>query len=99
MPSGTKSSELEMLHLKRRSDIQSRLVDGEIVVLDRQQGLIHQLNKTASYIWEQCNGQRTAAVIAHQVCEVFEVEEPTALTDVLEILKTLQDLKLLEKIE
>ena len=96
MLNGIKSSELEILHLKRRTDVQSQLVDGEIVVLDRQQGLIHQLNKTASYIWEQCNGQRTAAEIAHQVCEVFEVEEPTARTDVLEILKTLQDLRLLE---
>jgi Coenzyme PQQ synthesis protein D (PqqD) len=85
--------------LKRRSDIRSRLVDGELVVLDREAGFIHQLNKTATYIWEQCDGERTAAAIAVRVCDVFEVDESTALSDVLEILRRLQDLNLLENTE
>jgi Coenzyme PQQ synthesis protein D (PqqD) len=83
--------------LKRRSDIRSRLVDGELVVLDREAGFIHQLNKTATYIWEQCDGQHTAAEIADRVCDVFEVDEPTALKDVFEILTRLQNLDLVVK--
>ena len=88
----------DMSRLRRRSNLKTQLVDGEMVVLDRQQGLVHQLNKTASYIWEQCNGQRTAAEIAGQLCESFEVDRPTALNDVLEVLKRLQDLKLIEQV-
>ena len=88
----------DMSRLRRRSDLRTQVVDGEMIVLDRQQGLVHQLNKTASYIWEQCDGQRTAAEVASQLCENFEVEKPTALNDVLEVLKTLQDLKLLERV-
>ena len=85
--------------LKRRPDIRTRLVDGELVVLDREEGLIHQLNKTATYIWEQCDGEHTAAAIASRVCEVFEVDESTALSDVLEILNRLRDLNLLGNTE
>jgi hypothetical protein len=84
--------------VKRRPNFKSRLVDGELVVLDREQGLIHQLNKTASFIWEQCDGQRTAAEIAGHVCEAFEVEQSTALNDVLVVLNKLHDLNLIDKL-
>jgi hypothetical protein len=82
--------------LRRRPDVKSRLVEGEIVILDREEELIHQLNKTASYIWEQCDGQHTACEIANYVSEAFEVDESTALSDVLETLKALQSLNLIE---
>jgi hypothetical protein len=88
----------DMSRVRRCSNLKTQLVDGEMIVLDRQQGLVHQLNKTASYIWEQCDGQRTAAEIAGQLCESFEVDRPTALNDVLEVLKRLQDLKLIEQV-
>ena len=81
---------------RRRADVRTRLVDGETVVLDRHEELIHQLNRTASYIWERCDGQLTPAEIAGQVCETFEVDQRTALRDVLEIIRRLQKLKLLE---
>jgi hypothetical protein len=64
---------LGMARLRRRTDVKTCLVDGELVVLDRHGELIHQLNKTASYIWEQCDGRRTAAEIAGQLGEAFEV--------------------------
>ena len=57
----------DMSRLRRRSDLRTQVVDGEMIVLDRQQGVVHQLNKTASYIWEQCDGQRTAAEVASQL--------------------------------
>jgi hypothetical protein len=85
-----------MARLRRRTDVKTCLVDGELVVLDRHGELIHQLNKTASYIWEQCDGRRTADEIADQVGEAFEVDGETALKDVLEILETLKGLNLLE---
>ena len=80
----------------QRIDLKSRLLDGEIVVLDRDGGFVHQFNTTASYIWERCNGQHTLAEIAAQVCEMFEVDQEAALKDVIDSVRQLQKLRLLQ---
>ena len=88
------SSGLSGLRLKRRPGVRSKLVDGEMIVLDREKDLIHQFNKTATFIWERCDGDRSAAEIAHEICENFEVDEPTAVREVIETLRRLQNLEL-----
>jgi hypothetical protein len=81
---------------KRRAEIVARLLDGETVVLDRQAGLIHQLNDTASYIWARCDGQSSIAVIAQQLAQAFAVEPTVAARDVRVLVGQLQALQLLE---
>jgi hypothetical protein len=83
-------------YLKRRSDVNTRMVEGEIVVLDRQKGLIHQLNQTATYIWERCDGQATVEDLAAQLAEAFDVASETASKDVVRVVRQFQDLQLLE---
>jgi hypothetical protein len=73
-----------------------RIIEGETVVLDRHGGLIHQFNQTASYIWERCDGTSTAAEIAQQLAEAFDVHPKTAADDVAAIMRKLQELNLLE---
>jgi methyltransferase-like protein len=89
------SSKFDGLRLKRRNGVQSRLVDGEMIVLDREHDLIHQFNKVATFIWEQCDGQRSVAEIANAVCDNFEVDDATAVKEVVETLEKLQDLELI----
>jgi hypothetical protein len=84
------------LRPQRRPDIRTRLVDGETIVLDRREEFVHQLNKTASYIWERCDGRYSPAEIADEVCAAFEVDHLTALRDVLDIVKELERRKLLQ---
>ena len=86
-----------MLRPKRRPDIRTRLVEGETVVLDRREEFIHQFNKTATYIWERCDGLRTYDEITHELCQAFEVDYPTARRDVLATVETLRRSKLLEE--
>jgi hypothetical protein len=81
---------------KRRSNVSVRLIEGEVVVLDRQAGLIHQLNQTASYIWDRCNGQLTVAEIADQMALTFDVDFRTAAEDVVTIIRQFQNQRLLE---
>jgi hypothetical protein len=95
MPQAIVSSNLNEWRLKRRTGVQSRLVEGEMIVLDREHDLIHQLNKTATFIWEHCDGQQSAAEIANALCESFEVDEATALKEVIETLERLQNLRLI----
>jgi Coenzyme PQQ synthesis protein D (PqqD) len=79
-----------------RADVPSRVVDGETVVLDRQHEVIHHLNLTATYIWERCDGQATVEDLAAQLTETFDVAYEIALKDVVEVIRHLQDLQLLE---
>ena len=95
MPQAITSSKFDGLRLKRRTGVQSRLVDGEMIVLDIEHDLIHQFNKVATFIWEQCDGQRSAAEIANAIYDNFEVDEATAVKEVVETLEKLQDLELI----
>ena len=45
MPQAIASSNLNGLRLKRRTGVQSRLVEGEMIVLDREHDLITSLTK------------------------------------------------------
>jgi hypothetical protein len=81
---------------KRRPDLSVRVIEGETVVLDRQAGLIHQLNPTASFIWERCNGNATIADIAKELSHAFDVDPEPATQDVTAIVRQLYELTLLE---
>jgi len=85
-----------MNYPRRRADVNSRVVEGELVVLDRQHELIHQLNLTATYIWERCDGTASVEDIAAQLAETFAVAYEAALHDVGRVLSDLQRLQLLE---
>lgn len=78
-----------------RTDVSVRIVDGELIVLDRQKELIHQLNQTASYIWERCDGHSTVADIAHQLADEFSVSLETAEADTQRFIEQLHTLDLL----
>jgi Coenzyme PQQ synthesis protein D (PqqD) len=85
-----------MYYPKRRSDVRIRVVDGEAVILDSERGLIHQLNNTANYIWEGCDGNSTVAEIAQQLAVVFTVDPQTAADDSATLILQFQSLGLLE---
>lgn len=81
---------------KRRLDLSVRVVEGEAVVLDRQGGLIHQFNRTASQVWDRCDGSHTVLQMAEQLVEAYDVELATAVTDGIAIVRQLHTLTLLQ---
>lgn len=70
-------------------------MDGEMLVLDDQNGFIHQLNQTASFVWQQCDGKSSMMEIVRRLADEFDVEDDVATRDVADIIKKLRDLKLL----
>src|SRR5262245_12987287 len=56
----------------RRPDLTTCTVDGEVVIFDRAAGFVHQLNATASRIWDACDGTHSVEDIAAQLMERFE---------------------------
>ena len=81
----------------QRPDVRIQQVDDEILLLDDQNGYIHQLNETARFVWCQCDGNSTPDEIARRLVEEFDVEEGVALRDVKEIVEKLLGLQLLKE--
>ena len=56
---------------------------------------LFELNRTASFIWERCDGGHSVQQIVTQLCERFDVDPTTARTTVEELLAELMARKLL----
>lgn len=80
----------------RRSDLSVRIIEGETVVLDRHRRLIHQLNKTASYIWKSCDGKSTVTEIANELAEAFRIDVDSAERDTVTVVAELESLGLIK---
>ena len=80
---------------KKRSDLNERTLEGEILILDRVNGQIHHLNSTASYVWQRCDGVSTQ-LIAEQLAQAFHISSARAEKDVDALLSELKKKKLLE---
>jgi Coenzyme PQQ synthesis protein D (PqqD) len=59
----------------------TRVVNDEILILDRAAGRVHQFNPTATYIWHACDGL-SASEIAVRMAEDFDVVPEMLLDDV-----------------
>jgi hypothetical protein len=81
---------------KRRSDVSARVVEGETVVLDRHASLVHQLNVTASFVWDRCDGRCTVPDIAEQLAAAFGTDPDASNEAVAAALRRFAELGLLE---
>ena len=79
----------------RRAEFEERIVEGEMVVMDKESEQIHQLNQTASLIWQLCDGEHDQQQIAEELAATFEVDTETAQHDVADTLKKLEEIGLL----
>ena len=80
--------------MKPRTDLAIENVDGELIVLDKAAGKVHQLNSSASFVWK-CLGDGLATdEIAVMLSEAFDVEPESALSDVRAAIVSFEDLAL-----
>jgi len=79
-----------------RAGLATRVLDGEVVILDRANGHVHRLNATASAIWNLCDGKSTTDDIAAQVAAAFQRKPDEVLADVLRTVADLGRLDLLD---
>jgi methyltransferase-like protein len=79
----------------RRTEFEERVVEGEMVVMDKESEQIHQLNQTASFIWQRCDGEHERQQIAEELAEAFDVDAETAQQDVADTLEKLEEIGLL----
>jgi hypothetical protein len=79
----------------RRTEFEERVVEGEMVIMDKESEQIHQLNQTASFIWQRCDGEHDRQQIAEELAEAFDVDAETAQQDVADTLEKLEEIGLL----
>jgi hypothetical protein len=84
-----------MKYCRRQAAIAVRDLGDEVLVLDMTRNQIHQLNRTASFIWHKCAGPASAEDIAAAVVKAFDVANDTAMADVERVLGQLRELDLL----
>jgi hypothetical protein len=81
--------------VKRRDGLILRKVQQDLLLLDTEFNQIHQLNETASFIWENWEQVPDPIGIARLLAQKFDVDEQVVLNDVSVIVGRLQELNLL----
>jgi hypothetical protein len=79
---------------KRIESVTFRELEGEVLVLDAEANLIHKLNPTASFVWRHLEEARSPDKLAGLLAQSFDVNEHTALRDVIDVLKQFRILNL-----
>jgi hypothetical protein len=83
--------------IARAEDIIWRRVEDETVVITDDGLSVHVLNKTATYIWELCDGSCGPDEITASLCERFDVSSEEANADVKDIIAKLEQMGLLKR--
>lgn len=69
-------------YLAQSKDVIWRRIGDDIVIIKDGGISTHVLNKTASLIWEMCDGNTDVGKITSKICERFEVSYEEAYADV-----------------
>jgi hypothetical protein len=81
---------------RQRQGLIAREIGGESLLLDRHGGFVHQLNVTAAYIWDRCDGGSSVEAVAAELSERFGIDAATARHDVMKTIDALAGLGLLD---
>jgi hypothetical protein len=80
--------------MKPRPDLAIENADGELIILDKAAGKVHQLNSSASFVWDCLSDGLAIDEIALMLSEAFDVEPESALSDVQAALAQFEGLAL-----
>jgi PqqD family protein of HPr-rel-A system len=90
----TVSSTTTVNHPLRRTDVRVQELDGEALVFDPVSADTHRLNRTALFIWHECDAHQDASQIASRLTEVYDVPYDRALQCVEHMLHALRQRRL-----
>ncbi len=78
------------MYIARSSDVASRNLDGEMIIMSARDSTLFTLNEVATAIWEAADGQTSLEdIVDRAVCAKFEVDHETALRDARELVQQL----------
>ena len=91
---GTLSARLRNM-VRPRLDLAVENSDGELIVLDKNVGKVHQLNQSAALVWHGLSEGLVIDEIAIRIIDAFDVGRDKAVSDVQTTITQLRDLGLL----
>ena len=80
-----------------RNDLGIERVEDELLILDKRNQKVHQLNTVASAIWTSISAGEEAKSIVRNIVESYDVSPVAAARDVAQVVDELYALDLLEK--
>jgi hypothetical protein len=85
-------------YIKRIEDnvVWTKLDETAMIILTREQEeKVLNLNKTAAYLWERCDGTKTLEELIQVLCDHYNVDEATARKDAEAFIVNMKDKQLL----
>lgn len=80
---------------QRHPHTASRMVAGEVVIVDTDHNVVRMLNSVGSRVWELADGTRTVAQIVKVLVSEYDVDFATAQERVVAFIEELQEKGLL----
>lgn len=74
----------------RNSTMITRVIDGEAVIMDPQQGKVLALNEVGSFIWELLDSPHSQGDLLDKICREFNVGREEAAADLEEFIAVLR---------
>ena len=80
----------------KNPDVVFRVIAGEAILVPLSKeaqtvGRLFTLNEVGAFIWEKIDGKRTLGEIASEIQEEYEVSSETAGKDLMELVKSLEE--------
>ncbi len=72
-------------------------MNGEKLILEPDSGTVHQLNATAGFVWELCDGRTPIAKIVSTFASRYRISQTVAERDVRAVVGQLSALRLLKE--
>ena len=84
--------------IQKIDDTDCKEIEDKGIILNLNNGDYFSVNKVSLFIWKSLNGRNRLAGIAKKVAANFNVDDETALKDLLDFVRRLDKLKLVKTI-
>lgn len=79
---------------RNENDVVWTKLDDDIMIITTTEGRekVLKLNKSAAYLWEQCDGKKTVQALSKCLCDKYDIDEATALSDAIAFIISMKNL-------
>ena len=89
--------ELTQRYIIDKDKASYRIIDGEAVILNLDNGYYYSLNEAGTRIWESINNQKSLSEILNFLKEEYRLPEKQLKVDLIELVKELEKEELIKE--